>query len=146
MTSTTLTISLHSDTATATLMRDTDNRWRWYDTTDEDENGVDMEISGDTAVEAMEALVATQGASSIDGDLSEHMDAARALDVTTAPEWAATIIAEEGMDAATVGPVACLVVTDDGRLADDNASEPAHLYSPDAFRAQVQRWRRDVSP
>lgn len=63
----------------------------------------------------------------------------------TAPEWADTIITEEAMDAATVGPVACLVLTEDGRLADDNASEPADLSSPDAFRAQVQRWRQSVT-
>lgn len=76
----TLTINLYTDTATATLCRDTDNRWRWFDTTDGDENGADMEISGDTAEEALDALIATHGASNIDGDLSDHMDAARALD------------------------------------------------------------------
>jgi len=51
------------------------------------------------------------------------------------------ILAEEGMDETSVGPVACLVVTDDGRLADDHASEPADLSSEAAFRAQVVAWR-----
>lgn len=58
----------------------------------------------------------------------------------------AQIISEEGMDHHHVGPVACLVITDDGMLADDYTSEPADLSSAEAFRAQVQRWREAVEP
>lgn len=74
----TLTISLHAATTTATLRKDTDGRWRWFDTTRDEPQ--DMEISGGTAEEALDALVAAHGASSIDGDLSAHAGAARALD------------------------------------------------------------------
>lgn len=79
---TTLTISLYSDTTIAILLRDADNRWRWFDTT-LSATDADMGISGDTASEALDALIATQGASSIDGDLSDISDAARALDVAS---------------------------------------------------------------
>ena len=83
MNASTMTLSLFNDTATATLLRDADNRWRWYDTTNENESGVDTEISGDTAIEALERLCATQGASNIDGDLSDHLSAAASLDAAT---------------------------------------------------------------
>lgn len=148
----TLTISLHSDSATAVLRRDKDGRWRWFDTT-EDVSGVDMEISGRTAVDAMEALIAAHGSASIDGDPSDHLEVARTLDsedgdVAAGPDLdfdPDEIIAEEGMDFESVGPVACLTITDDGDLADDQAWEPADLSSADAFRAQVRRWKADMA-
>lgn len=98
MTSPTLTISLYTDSATAVLQRDTDGRWRWFDTTYEDKGSVDMEISGKTAVEAMEALIEAYGTLNIDGDMSDHLDAARALDAAGASELADAIVAERGLE------------------------------------------------
>ena len=73
-----LVISLLADTATALLRRDADGRWRWFDIT----NGADddTEMSGATAVEALDVLVASRPVHEIDGDLSDHYQAARALD------------------------------------------------------------------
>ena len=57
---------------------------------------------------------------------------------------ATAIIADERMDYAARGSVGALVLTDDGRLADDQAAEPADLTAEDAFRRQVIAWRESM--
>jgi hypothetical protein len=79
----TLRITLSSESLTAELRQRADGRWGWFDFTASAE-GADMEISGATAAEALDALVASQGASTLDGDLSDHVQAALALDAEVA--------------------------------------------------------------
>jgi len=55
------------------------------------------------------------------------------------------IIEEEGMGYGDVGSVQSLTVSDDGKLTDGDCAEPADLSSPDAFRAQVRRWKDAIS-
>ncbi len=55
-----------------------------------------------------------------------------------------TIIDEEGMGYDDMGSCASLVVNN-GRLSDDYHSERADLTSPDAFRAQVRKWKQAIS-
>lgn len=58
------------------------------------------------------------------------------------------VIREERMDAAHVGPVSSLVVCFEDTpptLGDDQFSEPAHLSSEEAFRAQVREWKRAIA-
>lgn len=78
----TLRITLSSESLTAELRQRVDGRWGWFDITGvgEGAEGADMEISGATAAEALYALVASQGASALDGDLSDHVQAAQAID------------------------------------------------------------------
>jgi len=52
---------------------------------------------------------------------------------------ATEIIAEERASYESLGPVACLVVTDDGRLADDQYSESL-ARTEMGVRAQVRAW------
>lgn len=80
MTSATLTITLLSGVSTATLRYDTDGRWRWFDVLGGSDHGLDMEISGATAEQALDALIDAYGTLDIDGDMSDHLDAARVLD------------------------------------------------------------------
>ena len=71
-------------------------------------------------------------------DAPEDADTGMVLDLDA-------IIADEGMDSDAVGPVASLVVGDDGRLCDDWNGEPADLRSPAAFRDQIRRWKAAVN-
>ena len=61
-------------------------------------------------------------------------------------ERALEIIAEEGMDAAGVGSVECLTISDNGTLRDDSGEgEMIDLTSEEGFRAQVVAWREEIS-
>lgn len=55
------------------------------------------------------------------------------------------IIDEEGMGNRSIGSVCCLVMSDDGYLTDGSAWEKADLSSEENFRAQVRKWREDIS-
>ena len=100
-------------------------------------DGAFYQDSIDLFVEAAAAFGISVTADDSDGaTVILHLDWRNGISRDRAEE----IIAEEGMDAASVGYGACLILKENGDLSDCGTPD-ANLTSEAAFRAQVIEWR-----
>lgn len=139
----TLTLTLNAEQDTVTLRHDKD-AWRWYD------GDSDMEISGATPRAALDALYASQGASSVDGDVEEHIVAAERVGFLALFASAAEAVRYEnaalqnaGLDAFGDPSTGAywVALAADKRQTDLEELERAQASEPNGWRAATAEWR-----